>query len=174
MPTCQTCGSRFPNRVTIEGVRRNLCNRKFCLLCSPFGKHNTREDFDEEVQRRRSLRLCVVCGRKNAGGRRLRCNSCNTKIRRFRAKLSAVAFLGGKCNRCGWNKHVSGLEFHHVSGVKEFGIGNVANRSWNVVKEELRKCELLCATCHRLVHHSRDDERLLEEVQKYQGRSLDW
>ena len=33
---------------------------------------------------------------------RMRCGSCNTKIRRYRAKAAAVKYLGGKCVTCGW------------------------------------------------------------------------
>ena len=41
------------------------------------------------------------------------------------------------------------MEFHHVNG-KDFSIGNIANRKWEVIKKELDKCELLCSNCHRL------------------------
>jgi hypothetical protein len=35
--------STLPNWLTIEGVRRNLSNRRHCVECSPFGRHNTRQ-----------------------------------------------------------------------------------------------------------------------------------
>jgi hypothetical protein len=42
MPTCQKCGDKFPFRVLIDGKQRNLKSRKYCLQCSPFGNHNTK------------------------------------------------------------------------------------------------------------------------------------
>lgn len=41
MRTCRRCESEFPTRVTIDGIRRHLGSRKFCLTCSPFGDKNT-------------------------------------------------------------------------------------------------------------------------------------
>ena len=41
MRTCRRCESEFPTRVTIDGIRRHLGSRKFCLTCSPFGSKNT-------------------------------------------------------------------------------------------------------------------------------------
>jgi hypothetical protein len=43
MPECRKCGDYFPNHVKIEGKKRNLCKRKYCLKCSPFNKHNTKK-----------------------------------------------------------------------------------------------------------------------------------
>lgn len=42
MKTCPGCGKEFPTWVEINGVKRNLKSRKFCLECSPFGAHNTK------------------------------------------------------------------------------------------------------------------------------------
>ena len=41
MITCQKCKKEFPFLVIVNGVRRNLSSRKFCLECSPFGQRNT-------------------------------------------------------------------------------------------------------------------------------------
>jgi hypothetical protein len=99
------------------------------------------------------------------------CGSCNTRIRRYRAKKAAVELLGGKCNRCGWKGKLAGFEFHHKDGKdKDFGIGNVANKNWEVIKKELKKCELLCAICHDIEHSGYESEDFLKEVERYKGR----
>lgn len=43
MPTCQKCGKDFPNWIKLNGERKNISKRKYCLDCSPFGMHNTRK-----------------------------------------------------------------------------------------------------------------------------------
>jgi hypothetical protein len=46
------------------------------------------------------------------------------------------------------------LEFHHLNAArKDFGISSQGHtRSWSKIREELDKCVLLCANCHREVH----------------------
>jgi hypothetical protein len=46
------------------------------------------------------------------------------------------------------------LEFHHLESLqKDFGISSKGyTRSWVKIREELDKCVLLCANCHREVH----------------------
>ena len=46
---CQNCGNSFPVSMVIEGKRRNFQNRLYCLDCSPFRKHNTK-NFKKEKQ----------------------------------------------------------------------------------------------------------------------------
>jgi len=41
---CRKCGCSIQATIKIDGKSRNLCKRKFCLVCSPFGKHNTKKD----------------------------------------------------------------------------------------------------------------------------------
>ncbi len=41
MKICDKCGDKFPILIKIHGITRNLNSRRFCLKCSPWGKHNT-------------------------------------------------------------------------------------------------------------------------------------
>lgn len=43
MKTCKKCKKDFPILLVINGKTRNLGSRNFCLNCSPFGQHNTRD-----------------------------------------------------------------------------------------------------------------------------------
>lgn len=115
-----------------------------------------------------TMRACRLCGKQT---KRLRCGSCNTKIRRYRVRTAAIQYLGGACIKCGWNKHPAGFDFHHRDpGTKDFQISSKANMSWKVVRAELDKCDLLCALCHRLLHGS--SEAVYAEVRNYRGGVL--
>lgn len=58
--------------------------------------------------------------------------------------------LGSCCVKCGETDKLK-LEFHHKDTPtrKKFNIGNLLSHSRASVQEELRKCQLLCLTCHR-------------------------
>ncbi len=124
------------------------------------------------------MQTCKLCNKifKDYQGRgRTRCGSCNTKIRRFRAKAAAIKYLGGKCERCGWSGNQAALQFHHKqSKGKDFEIGNVANKSWDSIKIEIQKCMLLCANCHMIEHSTKNEQKFMKEALAYKGRTLDF
>ena len=124
------------------------------------------------------LSKCNLCGKTFEGwqGRkRLRCGGCNTKIRRYRAKLAAIKYKGGKCNECGWIGNIAAFEFHHKDkNEKSFQIGHVANKKWEVIKKELDKCNLLCSNCHQIKHANNTNEKFLKEVYNYKGRTFEF
>jgi len=156
MPICKKCGESFPTWLEIDGKRRNLHRRKYCLVCSPFGKHN---------QRQRTLEgspcTCRLCGRdftygRAKGHRRTICNSCSVQETRRKQRVKSLAYKGGKCLLCGYEKYHGALEFHHLNPTQKdpnFMSGTGASyRRWEGLRGELDKCVLLCANCHREVH----------------------
>lgn len=74
--------------------------------------------------------------------------------RRKKLKKMAIEYKGGKCIFCGYDKCNDALDFHHLdSKEKEFGLSvRGLTRSWEKIKEELDKCILVCANCHRELH----------------------
>ena len=74
--------------------------------------------------------------------------------RRKKLKDKAIEYKGGKCELCGYSRCREALEFHHSdNNKKEFGVAAKGyTRSWMKVREEIEKCLLLCANCHREVH----------------------
>ena len=75
------------------------------------------------------------------------------KFREIRKKNLNLKING--CAICGYNKCDAALEFHHVNPEnKKFSLG-ARNTEYlsNRVIEELNKCILLCANCHREVHY---------------------
>ena len=65
-----------------------------------------------------------------------------------------------KCKQCGF-AHPAALDFHHKDPTqKSFGIS--ANKHIDKVKilEEIKKCEVLCANCHRIEHSTHYNKML--------------
>lgn len=54
------------------------------------------------------------------------------------------------CQHCS-EQDLCCLDFHHLSG-KDFNVSEMGGRNDNLVIEEIRKCVVLCANCHRKAH----------------------
>ena len=68
----------------------------------------------------------------------------------FLAKIKET--LGGKCIRCGYDKCLKALEFHHIDpSKKDFTISNDHFRLQEAIKET-KKCILICSNCHKELH----------------------
>lgn len=83
------------------------------------------------------------------------CKSCivlNLAEKRRLSKKKAVEYLGGKCLKCGYNKCLSALEFHHLDPSKKDPEYYSLKVNFSKLKSELDKCVLLCANCHREEH----------------------
>ncbi len=77
-----------------------------------------------------------------------------TSAWRKRTKKKCVEYLGGKCQNCGYNECLAALDFHHRDPeAKEFSIAQYMC-SWDKIKIELDKCDLLCSNCHRKKHNT--------------------
>ena len=86
-----------------------------------------------------------------------------TQLRRgdFLAKIKISRC--GRCEKCGYDKCIKALEFHHLDpSKKDFTISNDHFRLKDAV-EESKKCILLCANCHRELH---DNLWNIEELNK--------
>jgi len=56
------------------------------------------------------------------------------------------------CAICGYNKNAAALDFHHLDpNEKELKIGNP--HAVERLLKEIEKCIVLCANCHREIHH---------------------
>lgn len=91
-------------------------------------------------------------------------NDANSVRRsRKRKKEYAIQQFGGKCQICGYNKCVEALEFHHIDeNGKKYNPSNIIiAKSWESAAEELKRCILLCANCHREVHYKKIDTEYL-------------
>ena len=82
-----------------------------------------------------------------------KCSSCMIIGRRRKKKAKAVAYKGGKCEKCGYDRCIAALVFHHRNPAeKEFEIGPNLDRKREELYKEIDKCTLLCHNCHTEEH----------------------
>lgn len=57
------------------------------------------------------------------------------------------------CQTCGYNKCAAALDFHHL-GSKSFELSRAATMGMSIqsLDDEIAKCIVLCANCHRELH----------------------
>lgn len=76
------------------------------------------------------------------------------KKSRDKRKEQMVYVMGGKCQICGYNKCIAALDFHHINPQeKSFAFNKAKNYSWDKIIQELKKCVLVCANCHREIEY---------------------
>lgn len=92
--------------------------------------------------------------RKNSAS--ARCRKCQVESvtkRRRKVKEALVQEHGAACKLCGYSSCLAALEFHHIDEDKDFHISSKgATISIEKLRNEAKKCVLLCCRCHREVH----------------------
>lgn len=126
----------------------------------------------------KELKICPIHGETeftfysssshNGQWKCMKCESEASILKKQKYKLKAIQYKGCKCEKCGYDKNISALEFHHLDpDMKDFNI-TATHRCWEEVKAELDKCILLCANCHRELHNPQSTIKNLEEtIQKH-------
>lgn len=104
-----------------------------------------------------------------------KCKECRKDavidIRR-RNKIKLVEYKGGKCERCGYDKCIDALEFHHLNpDEKDFGLSCGETRSLEKLKKEVDKCIMVCANCHREIHAEEREKIRIEKEREELERS---
>ncbi len=151
MPICRNCNKKFPSTVVVNGHKKNLSSkRRYCLTCSPFGTGNKRKLEGPTIK----TLTCTRCGKEFENKFNMKhCASCWDWKRRNNLKKKMVDYKGGKCSKCGYDRFYQVLEFHHTRpDQKDYTVGTMKRYSWAKIKEELDKCDILCANCHRELH----------------------
>ena len=165
---CVICGTEF------EAIRST---KKYCSTeCKNAAKKIKYYEAKKNKKPKEKQNNCpekeyLICGKifkpkTAAANQRSCCYDCmpeGTQLRRgdFLAKIKILR--GGRCEKCGYDKCIKALEFHHLDPFKkDFTISNAHFRLKDAV-EESKKCILLCANCHRELH---DNLWNIEELNK--------
>ena len=164
--TCVICGKEFQSQKST----RKYCSQD-CLNASRRQKWAERQKLPKDISYKGKEKICPICNKhfypKTAmASQRKCCYECmpdGTQLTRgmFLAKIKEAR--GGKCIRCGYNKCLKALEFHHLDpSQKDFTISNDHFRLDEAVAES-KKCILICSNCHKELH---DNLWTIEELKK--------
>ena len=144
---CADCGKRFPWHVMdFDHVSGEKTSSVSDLIYSAGPARLLREIEKCEV-------VCANCHRLRTQGRAEGFieNPCyRTKRSRQRLLFLRSIKEGEVCEDCKKAFPPCVLDFDHVRGEKLFSIGTATARSLSSLMEELQKCEIVCANCHRV------------------------
>lgn len=151
---CIVCGKE----VEAQKSTKKYCSKE-CMNAARRQKWAEREKIEKDPYQMPE-KQCLLCGNKfrpktPSANLRSCCYNCmpeGTQLTRgdFLAKLKQKK--GGKCARCGYNKCLKALEFHHLDpSKKDFTISNDHFRLKEAI-EESEKCILICSNCHKELH----------------------
>jgi len=117
------------------------------------------------------MKHCNKCNRdlpenrfgKNGNGSRSICKDCQCeRIKQGQKEtINYIQSLKTKCGKCGYNKCIEALEFHHKNpNEKDNTISRLSRRVFSpatklLIDAEVQKCIILCANCHREEHHKK-------------------
>jgi len=131
-------------------------NRTFSeITISNDNKSKIKKAYDEVKSTRKVAKLLNISRDsviKVISNKRKKQISNNVISWRKRSKLKLIEYKGGECERCGYNKCIDALEFHHIDpNEKDFAI---SGKSWSFekLKNEVDKCILVCSNCHKEIH----------------------
>lgn len=147
--------SPAPNRraynCAAPGCNRHAYAKGFCN--AHYIRARAGRSMDEPLKSRKRLGVCIECGNPtNKNGGLGRCKRHYVRFRTATIKRICVQALGGQCARCKGVYPACVFDFHHPAD-KSFSVGNAFNwASMDKIADEVSRCELLCANCHRMEH----------------------
>lgn len=152
--TCIVCGKKFEAKKS---------TKKYCSLdcvnakrrADRITKGRGTKDYNGMPEKQ-----CLICQKSfkpktAASNQRTCCYTCmpeGVQLKRgdFLALLKKA--WGGRCIKCGYDKCIKALEFHHLDPTKKDF--TISNRSFKLKEalEESKKCILICSNCHKELH----------------------
>lgn len=100
--------------------------------------------------------ICQSCRVRPSEPERTQCAACLRRQREYAASFKRfwVEQFGEKCYRCSGSFPDAVYDFHHKNPAeKKHGINTlIKSKNSEIIVEEMKKCVMLCANCHRIVH----------------------
>lgn len=172
---CERCGNEFFDDWRRDKEQRKKVQR-FCSRSCANSRTQTKEMNNKKSDKLHKLygtvkKICKVCGDTlNSTNRSGFCKKCKPvspkksqretqKDYRKKRKQDLINYKGGKCKKCGYNRCIEALEFHHRNPKeKKYALSSTKSGrifTFEQDKIEADKCDLLCSNCHREVHSFR-------------------
>ncbi len=138
--------SKKKNENYAEYYFQNADLQQQCSKC------NATKPLKEFVRNEQHKTTCKNCHKKKVYGWRSE-NPVRTQRISHRNYISSAEFIrsfksGKKCTDCGIIYPYFVLDFHHLQD-KEWNVSKLYQKSRSRIKEEMNKCVLICANCHR-------------------------
>jgi len=129
MKKCHCCSNILPTNQFYKNCKRDDGLQTYCKKCSNLRRVKYYKDNKEQE----------VKVRKNYQ------ENQKQKYIEYKKTLKCI-----NCNETRWYV----LDFHHKNNDKEFDVSSMAvgRCSWEKVLSEIKKCDVLCANCHREKH----------------------
>jgi len=133
-----------------------------CLECKQ--KHNLNSRIRFKIFKEKGI--CRVCKKPTGeNGIKFFCRECGDNQNKIRLdkskelKQRAIDYLGSKCACCGLKTNIlSVYDFHHINpSEKAIEIRPLLFTTWEKIEKEIRKCQLVCSNCHRIIHFEKDN-----------------
>lgn len=132
-------------------------------LCTKCGSEKPSSDFARRTSGGRSgyQSWCRDCHKayQNGAGKRPKREYRNKRRESLKAEIDLIK--SAPCSDCGQTFPTVCMDFDHIRGEKLGNIATMINNctSRESIFEEIAKCELVCANCHRLRTHQRRLEK---------------
>lgn len=130
--------------------------KKYCATCK---KHKHVEEFNKNKSKPDGLNsICRKCSNKHSklyykiNNEKIKKQIHESRRKRIEENRNKIYeyYITHPCVDCGECDPVV-LEFDHVKGKKWKNISLLVSdgSSWNIIKKEIKKCDVRCANCHR-------------------------
>lgn len=135
-------------------------NKKTCPKC---GEDKPTTEFYKNKRRRDGLQShCKQCHNEltkssyeNRHGYYLEAKKKANQAHRAKNRELVQEEKSKPCADCGRSYPYYVMDFDHVRGKKAFTIGASMSKPARVLREEIKKCDVVCANCHRIRTHKR-------------------
>ena len=129
-----------------DALAKGMCNAHYIRAKSG-------RDMRKPVQAYANDSGCIDCGEKlSSKGGWMRCAKHFKLARQQTIKEALIDAMGGCCQQCGGVFPSAVFDFHHVGEKDANPSSLIANGSVERIAEEIDRCVLLCANCHRIKH----------------------
>lgn len=142
---CEECGET--NIFSLEFHHKNQSEKEFTFWDV---KNNRWSIIENEI--RKCILLCGNCHNKS------HLNVNDSKLKNNKKIYLEYKGISG-CEKCGYNKCNSSLDFHHLNkNKKDFILSEITYSYKNIndltekIENELNKCMVLCKNCHKIEH----------------------